>query len=130
MAARITDAEVRAIIVTDETISDLTPFITMANELVNEYCLDAGYSDTRLELIERLLAAHFYCLKDTRVKMEKAGSVSQTYDTYLQIGFNHTHHGQMALRMDTAGGLVALEKQSQEGGEPVIGVSYIGTEEE
>jgi len=126
MAARTNDSNVRAIIESDSTITDLEPFITMANELVTECCGDAGYTDTRLELIERLLAAHFYCLRDMRAKMERAGSVSQEYDTKLDLYFAHTHHGQMALMMDTNGGLAELQAEAKEGAKVAANMLWLG----
>lgn len=132
MAIRTTDSAVRAIIETDTGITDLTPFMTFATELVDEVCVPAGYSDTRLELIERLLSAHFYCLRDMRAKSEKAETVAQTMDTELDLFFSHTHHGQMALMMDTAGGLANLQKEAQKEDtlRQVIGAHYIGIEDE
>ena len=125
--ARTTAANVRAIIDVTATL-DLTVFISMANELVTEKCVsdDIGYSTTRLELIERSLAAHFATLKEMRAKREKAGSVSEEADTFLNLGFNNTHHGQAAMRMDTNGGLAALEQQSSKGQRQQIGVTALG----
>ena len=130
MAARTTEAAVRGIIESDDAITDLEPFITMANELVTECCGDAGYTDDRLELIERLLAAHFYCLRDMRSKVERAGSVSQEYDTKLDLYFAHTHHGQMALMMDTNGGLSDLQDQAKEGAKVSANMLWIGMTKE
>jgi hypothetical protein len=129
MAARTTDANVRAIIETDEDITDLSPFIDMANELTTECCGDAGYSDSRLEYIERLLAAHFYCLRDTRFRQERAGSVGATYDTKLDLFLGHTHHGQMAMIMDTAGGLAKLMEDTKDGGKVAANMLWLGTEQ-
>jgi len=130
MAARTTDANVRLIIETDPNITDLDPFIVMANELVTECCGDAGYSSTRLEMIERLLAAHFYTLMDPRVAAEKAGPVSSNYKFTTELGFNNTHHGQAALRLDTEGGLAALEKSVVDGGSRMVSLTWLGTEAE
>ncbi|HUS88044.1 MAG TPA: hypothetical protein VMW91_01530, partial [Desulfosporosinus sp.] len=126
MAARTTDSAVRAIIDTDVTITDLGPFITMANELTTECCAGAipAYTDARLELIERLLAAHFYVLKDPRVDDERAEEIDQKFQYKIALGLNQTFHGQMAMRMDTAGGLAALEESSKNGGEPPVGIVY------
>ena len=126
MAARTNDTDVRAIIESDTTITDLSPFITMANELTTECCGAVGYTDARLELIERLLAAHFYCLRDMRTKMERAGSVSQETDTKLDLYFAHTHHGQMALMMDTNGGLAELQAEAKEGSKVLANMLWLG----
>lgn len=128
--ARTTDANVRAIIDVTTTL-DLAVFISMANELTTEICAPAaiGYSATRLELIERSLAAHFATLKEMRVRREKAGSVSEEVDTHLNLGFNNTHHGQAAMRLDTNGGLAALDQATVKGRRRAIGVSYLGVED-
>ena len=130
MAARTTDANVRLIIEADPKITELDPFIVMANELTTECCGSAGYSSTRLEMIERLLAAHFYTFLDPRVDSEKAGPVGSKYQYKIELGFNNTHHGQAALRLDTAGGLAALEQQSLKGTPTVVGVTWLGTSRE
>jgi len=127
MAARTTDANVRAIIKVSAKLLDIEWAITMANELTTECCGDAGYSDVRLELIERCLAAHFATLKDPRRASERASKVSASYDTIIDLGFNNTHHGQAALRLDTAGGLAALDSQAKGGLSNVTpGLSWLG----
>jgi len=123
-----TDAAVRAVIEVDVSIVDLTPFIDIAAELVTERCVPSGYTDQRLEMIERLLAAHFVCLREFRDRSTKAGSVGQVTDTKLDLFLSHTHHGQMAQIMDTAGGLAALQEEIEEGGPTPVGISWLGEE--
>ena len=87
--ARTNATNVKSIIEVDASIivsdSDLDPFISTANELVTEMCTGTvngpktAYTATRLELIERWLSAHFYAVRDPRVKNEKAGSVGVAY---------------------------------------------------
>lgn len=77
MAIRTTDAAVRAIIETQASI-DTAPFIEVASALVDEIEPDSSYNATRLELIERWLAAHFYAIRDNRVASEGAGSVTRS----------------------------------------------------
>ena len=87
--ARTTKAYIATIIELDDSIvpndAAMEPFITVANELVTEVCTgDAGpttaYTASRLELIERWLAAHFYAIRDPRVSSEGAGGVSASYE--------------------------------------------------
>jgi hypothetical protein len=47
-------------------------------------------------------------------------------DTKLGLYFEHTHHGQMALTMDTAGGLIALQQAAESGIRQRIGVQHVG----
>jgi len=117
--ARTNATNIKAIIEVDTTIiaadSDLDPFISTANELVTEICTgtnapDPVYSATRLELIERWLAAHFYAIRDPRAKSEKAGSVGVSYRGKTDLNLSLTHYGQQAMMIDTNGGLARLDK--------------------
>tara|TARA_Y100000310_G_C20273391_1_gene619112 strand:- start:45 stop:449 length:405 start_codon:yes stop_codon:yes gene_type:complete len=117
--ARTNATNIKAIIEVDTTIiaadSDLDPFISTANELVTEICTgtnapDPVYSATRLELIERWLAAHFYAIRDPRAKSEKAGSVGVAYRGKTDLNLSLTHYGQQAMMIDTNGGLARLDK--------------------
>lgn len=111
MPYRTTPELIAQIIEVDEEI-DLDAFILSANELVTEICEPAGYTDDRLELIERWLAAHFYCMNDPRASFEKAGRVSTSYESKPDLGFNLSKYGQMAMRLDTSGGLAALDRKT------------------
>ncbi len=126
--ARTTADAVDDIVEVDSAI-DLTPFITVANELVTECCASAvpAYTDTRLELIERYLAAHFYVIRDPRASSESAG-VSKSYlNPNVGMAIHGTKEGQQALLLDTAGGLAALSKRTEAGGSKSIGVTWLGT---
>lgn len=123
--ARTTSGAVEGIIEVDSSIS-LTPFIESANALVTEVCVPLEYDDIRLELIERWLAAHFYAIRDPRTTSEKAGPVSANYQSKVDLGFNVTHYGQMAMRLDTLGGLAALQKKIETGIGIKPGIAFIG----
>lgn len=125
--ARTTSSNVEGIIEVDVTIS-LDPFILVANELVTEVCSDAGYTEERLELIERWLAAHFYCTRDPRASREQAGPVAQSLQSVIDLGLNNSHYGQTALLLDTAGGLAALNKAAQKG-KLTASVTWLGNED-
>lgn len=116
--ARTTSELVGGIIEVDATIS-LTPFILVANELVTEKCTGTqgpttAYSDERLEVIERWLAAHFYAIRDTRVASESAG-VSASYQYKLGLNMSVTMYGQQAMLLDTNGQLAKLSKGMEDG---------------
>ena len=125
---RTTAIDVADIVEVDSDI-DLTVFILMANELVTEVCSDSEYSDVRLELIERWLAAHFYVIRDPRASSESAG-VSQSYALpSVAMSFQGTKEGQQALLLDTDGNLAALGARTTSGGKKSsIGVTWLGTE--
>lgn len=99
--------EIAKVIEVDEAI-DLAPFIEIANELVEECCGDAEYTEDRLRIIETWLAAHFYAIRDPRLSSEGAGPISSSFQSRVDLGFDVTHYGQQAMRVDTAGGLAAL----------------------
>ena len=127
MAYRTTSAEVQEIVDVESGV-DLEPFIIAANELVTECCAGQDYSDTRLAEIERWLAAHFYCIRDARAVSERAGSVGQTLQSKVDLGFDVTHYGQMAMRLDTEGGLAALNERIKTGKRTGVSVTWLGTE--
>ena len=130
MANRVTQAEVAVIIELDtDTTPDITAFIDVANDLVTENCLDSDYSDDKLEKIELWLSAHFYAIKDPRAKSEAAGSVNQGLQSKVDIGFDVTHYGQMAMRIDSDGNLAAINEDAKKGSKPLTAsVTWAGTD--
>jgi len=129
MAVRTTSEAIQKIMEVDTTvITDFDPFITTANELVTECCGDvSNYDDTRLELIERWLAAHFIAISDVRASMEKAGSVSASYDRRIGLGLDQTTYGQQAKLLDTNGGLASLDQKMKRGiGGLTPGITWVG----
>jgi hypothetical protein len=133
--ARTTKANIEEIIELDpEVVPDdaaMASFITVANELVTECCTgDAAptvaYTDERLELIERYLAAHLYTNRDPRAVIEKVGPVGTTFQSRVDLGFDTSHYGQIAMRIDTNGGLAQLNEDMKKG-KPRVGVTWLGT---
>ena len=103
-----TTVEEIAKIIDVESGHDLTPFMTAANALVVEKCSNSGYTTDRLTLIETWLAAHFYaCSINVQPAAERIGALSINYQGRTDLGFDLTHYGQMAMRLDTAGSLAA-----------------------
>ncbi len=132
--ARVTAAEVGGIIEwdSDSTKSayiSMTPFIAAANGLVTELCSDSDYTSTRLVQIELWLSAHFYTVRDMRAEMEKAGSVTQKLQSKVDLGFDTSHYGQMAMRLDTDGNLAALNERIKSGKRGTVVVTWLGTED-
>lgn len=131
MAIRTTSDAVKAIIETDDDVSeDLAPFIETASFLVDSYCEPEGGSATELELIERWLSAHFYAQRDPRAASEGVSSVNVSYQTSVKVGLANTHYGQMAMRIDTSGALAAMDKGAEDGSEGVgskkVSILHIG----
>ncbi len=126
MTISVTSTEVQGIIEVDSDIS-LTPFIEVAVSLVTEHCSSDDYTSTRLNQIALWLSAHFYTVRDPRAEREKAGSVSEKFQSKVDLGFDTSHYGQMAMRLDTEGGLAALNEQIKRGGKVTAGVTWLGT---
>ena len=128
--ARTTDALVGGIIEVVATIT-LTPFIAVANALVTECCTDLAvdYTAAHLILIETWLAAHFYTIRDMRRTEERAGPVSERFQSAVDLGFSTSHYGQMAMRTDYYGGLAALDRRIKKGVRTPI-MSWLGKEED
>jgi hypothetical protein len=101
--ARVNDAEVRLIIDIDTSITDLTPFITIANLLVTDKLGASSLSVELLKEIERWLAAHFVAMRDQRVKSESIGGISTVYTGTTGQGLFSTLYGQTAMTLDTTG---------------------------
>jgi hypothetical protein len=132
MAVRTTSDAVEAIIEVDSTI-DLTPFISTASLLVDTHCeaKNSAYTVTELEAIERFLAAHLYTLRDPRTVTENVRSLDTTFQSKVDLGFNTSHYGQMAMLLDWYGGLAALnELMINGGGKRTIGITWLGEESE
>jgi len=131
--SRTTPALLKTVIEVDEqSFSDanLEVFITVANELVTEFCAEAGFTDVRLELIERYLACHFYAIRDPRASSESAGVSVSYLNPSVGMYFEGTTFGQQALLLDTSGALAALSKSTKDGGKGTVGVTWLGTEAE
>jgi hypothetical protein len=115
MAIRTDEDAVKGIIEVDDSI-DLTPFIEVANNVVDQVCLASSYSNATLELIERWLAAHFYATRDPRTNQESVKGIIEQFEGTTKVGLNNTRYGQQALLIDTAGNLAALDDVASSGG--------------
>lgn len=126
--SRTTIVKVGEIIEVDEDIN-LTPFIETANALVTEHCSEDDYDAVRLELIERWLAAHCYTIRDMRAETEKAGPTSEKKQSKVDLGFDSSHYGQTAMRLDTEGGLARLNEEIKKGKTTSVSVAWLGDED-
>ena len=130
MAIRTTTALIEGIIEVNSAIS-LTPFIAAANAIVTQVSTDlpsmkTAYTTEQLQTIETWLSAHFYTVRDMRAERERAGSVEEKFQSKVDLGFNTSHYGQMAMRLDWHGGLAALDKKILKGNYKVPTVSWLG----
>lgn len=122
--------------------ADLTPFIDSASQLVTDVCtypkpgqdptLFPAYSDTgpgsKMELIERWLSAHLYAIYDVQLSRAKAGTVAVGFQFKIDLGLKLTHWGQYALRLDTYGGLAALDNTVNTKRTIKVSISFLGTD--
>jgi len=112
--ARITVDDLRDIFDTDIEYAKLLTFIQTAHVLVNQVVEPKGVLDSDgLFQVELWLAAHFASIKDPIALRSKIGdseawlfpaAVTTAWGTGLKL----TPYGQMALVMDTSGGLIDL----------------------
>lgn len=103
MARPVTDAQVRALI-PSTTIADLSPFIAVANSLVNRLAASScgsALTEAELELIETWLAAHFAAVTDptvavTQQQVEGSSVTVSRGNVNSMDGIMSTQFGQMA----------------------------------
>lgn len=113
MAWRVTNEEVRAIIDDVSSIS-LAPFIDFANALTDRVSAQDSssvLSTAILKEIEKLLAAHSYCLRDPAYHEKKTGDASAVFYGKTEMGLDYTPYGQQAKMLDETGFLDSLNRQ-------------------
>lgn len=130
MGIRTTSGAVAGIIEVDAAIS-VTPFIEVASALVDELsAADSTVTATRLELVERWLAAHFYAVRDPRSTSEQAEGIGASYESRVDLGLSITRYGQQAMMLDTTGWLAAYNAQAKDGAPRKAKLRWLGTPRE
>ena len=99
----------------------LTTFIDTANVIVNRVATCASergitLSTTELEMMERWLAAHFYCQSDKPLGAKNDLGGGGTFHGRTDMGLDSTLYGQTAKRLDWSGCLASLDRQQRVGG--------------
>lgn len=97
--------------VTDPDVTDpvIQAMIDAALCIIDEAC---DYADGTLkDKITCWLAAHLLAHWDRRSVSEKAADTAQTFQSAVGLGFNSSHYGQTAMRLDISGCLAELDKQ-------------------
>lgn len=105
---------------------DLTPFISVAIMVVEKHCTDAAFTSDELNEIAKWLSSHFYLVYNPARLSEKAAVVSKQIESRVDLGFDVTRHGQMAMRLDWSGALSALNEQAKKGAQMTVGVTWLG----
>lgn len=106
--ARVSADDVKEIIETSLTDSQINAFINTAHHHVQDNLLNKGLSASKLTQIELWLSAHFLAIRDQRVESEGvAGEWQARYQGKTGMGFEATTYGQQALMLDTTGTLAS-----------------------
>jgi len=109
MAVRTTPALVQGILLKDYDAKGapaLDPFILTASVIVDQLTLLTN--PTQQELVERWLAAHFYCQPDKPYQSRSSLGASGSFSGQTGQKLESTLYGQTALILDTSGGLASL----------------------
>jgi hypothetical protein len=122
---RTTESAVEGIIEVEDD-DDLTPFIETANLVVTDNCTASGYSDAKLEMIERWLSAHYYAILRPRNFLEQVDTLREQIESKVDLGFNVTRYGQQAMRLDNAGNLGRLDAIIKKGLAVTRSVIWLG----
>ena len=111
-----------------DNLPTLTAHIDTASLLVDDHCLASGYTDTRLELIERWLAAHFYSITSPQAESEGVRGITEKKFGKVELGLSQTRFGDQVKFLDLAGGLARFDAQIASGSVGGAGVRHLGTD--
>lgn len=110
---RITSAELRKLFPQDDPNQDVDHYVADADALVSELLGTSGFTSSRLAMITKYVAAHFYVLgqQEGGIFEETIGESSEKRGSTFTLGqgFRLTRFGQMALGLDSTGKLATLE---------------------
>lgn len=108
---RTTPPDVEDVFDTELSSSQLDAWIAIANELVDDIAdADPSIGSTRLEKIEKLLAAHLASTQDQRVSEDSVGDTSAVYQGETGMHIEATVYGQQAAMLDPTGTLASTGK--------------------
>lgn len=97
----------------------IDPYLLAANKLVNrveQYGIDTGVTldDDTLEMIERVLGAHFYQHTDKGFASRSTGGSSASFEGESGKYLERTTYGQMAIQLDETGYLANMVQAAAE----------------
>jgi len=111
---RVTGTEVKAIIDTSLTASEVDPFITAASAMVDDLLSGSGLTTTQLKEVERWLSAHLVHIRDPKLSEQDINDASDKYQVgKFGMGLEHTAYGQQAMFLDTTGTLAKAGKATK-----------------
>jgi len=101
---RSSETEVKEILITTLSETEVTPYLEMANRLVTAR-LEGEYPEKDLIDIVKNLAAHFISVADFRVKSQSIGEANVTFFATSTIGekLASTPHGQNVQMIEWKG---------------------------
>lgn len=100
---------------------ELEAWIEIAHEIVDDIAAaDPSLSSTRLEQIEKLLAAHLASTQDQRHARDSGASRSVSYQGETGMGIDGTKYGQQAKALDPTGTLANMGKPAASVGVPNV----------
>ena len=100
---------------------DVAPFIDSASHVVDGIVLCVArrgltaLSSTELELIERWLAAHLYCMSDQTYTSKSNMSASGSFRPGGGLNLDGSPYGQTAKLMDSSGCLTSMGTRARAG---------------
>lgn len=92
--------------------AETTDFIKTAHVLLCNILDGWGIAASLMEQIEKYLSAHFATLTYSSVQREALGPMSRSYMLKVDLGFNATRYGQMAIQLDPTGRLENFRKKN------------------
>lgn len=96
--------KVETILETDLSSNTITSWIDIATELIDDIeNADSSIPDSRLEKLERLVAAHLASTQDQRIASGERESASVEFQGQTGIGLEGSKYGQQALLLDPTG---------------------------
>lgn len=121
--ARTTISAVQGILLQDyDTLNnpDITPFIESASSIVDDVAECASQKGTplstaKLEILERWLSAHCYCLVDRLYYSRVTGKAEGVFQGRTGMSLDYTPYGQFAKSLDPTGCLVAVTSSLKAG---------------
>ena len=126
--ARVTDDDVKAIMDVDPTITDLTPFITIANMTIARQC--PQLDETTAFEVERWLAAHYLTVQDQRSAAEGVTGANISFQYKTDLALDGSRYGQTAKSIDYTGGLAAWDERVKNGSAgQTASIDWLGSED-
>ena len=129
MSVLVTGAEVKEIINTSLTETEVEVYITAAVQIVDAVC--TNNTDEVNKEVQRWLSAHFIQINNQNqsVASEKADVVGRNFQYKVDLFLKQTRYGQMAVTLDTSGDLARYQQQMEEGNIPQASMAWIGGDE-